>query len=229
MTRMSRAHAERIICETGWLAQTSEAFRITLLQNARLLKLKAGHTIFRPGDSAGGIYGLVSGTVIVNTAPPDTTPKLIHIAMPGGWTGEDSFMTGNPRRIELFVCSEAWVMHVPLEAMERMTASDPSNIREFGVMSILAADKLLRIVHDLQKKSVSARIASVLHRLAWTTHAPISISQENLGILASTSRKQINMTIRDFVIAGWIQTGYGKITVTNPMALQRHAEEEASD
>ena len=227
--RMSRADAERIISESGWLAQTSEAFRTALLQNARLLNLKAGHIIFRPGDPAGGIYGLVSGTVTVNTAPPDATPKLIHIAMPGGWTGEDSFMTGKTRRIELFVHSEAWVMHVPLDAMERMAASDPNNIRAFGIMSILAADKLLRIVHDLQKKSVSARLASVLHRLAWTKNAPISISQEKLGILASTSRKQVNMTIRDFVKVGWIKTGYGAITVTNPVALQRHADEDVAD
>eukprot|EP01132_Coremiostelium_polycephalum_P008802 gene8802-10810_t len=229
MARMSRANAERIMCEAGWLAQMPEAFRVRLLQNALLQKFDAGQVIFRPGDPAGGIYGLVSGTVTVDTAPLDSTPRLIHIAVPGGWTGEDSFMTGKPRRIELFARSETWVMHVPLETMEQMAASDPGNIRAFGVISILAADKLLRIVHDLQKKSVSSRIASVLHRMSWATDVPISVSQENLGILTNTSRKQVNSAIQRFIEAGWIETGYRSITVTNPLALRRHAEQDAVD
>ncbi len=176
----------------------------------------------------GGIYGLVAGTVTVNTAPSNAIPKLIHIAVPGGWTGEDSFMTGQPRRIELFATSEAWVMHVSLETMEQMAKSNPNNIRAFGCISIFAADKLLRIVHDLQKKNVGARIASVLHRMTWSIDAPISVSQANLGVLANASRKQVNSTIRHFVTAGWIKTGYRSIVVTNPSALQRHAEEDSA-
>lgn len=226
---MSRANAERIMCESGWLSQMPETFRSNLLQNARLLKLKAGHVIFRSGDPAGGIYGLVAGTVTVNTAPPASTPRLIHIAVPGGWTGEDGFMTGNPRRIELFARSETWVMHVPLDTMEQMAIANPNNIRAFGVISILSADKLLRIVHDLQKQTASSRIASVLHRMTWASDVAISVSQENLGILTNTSRKQVNATIRRFVEANWVETGYRSITVINPIALQKHAEADAAD
>lgn len=149
---MSREVAERLICERGWLSHMPEPFRIRLLQNALLLKFEAGQVIFRRGEPAGGIYGLVTGTVIVNSAPPDSAPRLIHIARPGGWTGEDSFMTGQPRRIELVTQSDTWVMHVPLKTMEQMVALNPNDIRAFGTISILASDSLLRIVHDLQKK-----------------------------------------------------------------------------
>ena len=229
MARMSRANAERIMRQGSWLAQMSESFATRLLQNALLQKYGAGQVIFRPNDPPGGIYGLVAGTVIVNTAPLESTPRLIHIAVPGGWTGEDSFMTGQPRRIELCAKSETWVMHVPLETMEQMAASDPNNIRAFGVISILSSDKLLRIVHDLQKRSVSSRIASVLHRMSWTTDVPISVSQENLGTLTNTSRKQVNTAIQHFVESGWVEVGYRSITVTNPTALRRHAEQDLAD
>ncbi len=67
--RMSRAEAERILSQNGWLAQMPEAFRARLFQNALLQKYETGQVIFRPGDSPGGIYGHVAGTVIVNTAP----------------------------------------------------------------------------------------------------------------------------------------------------------------
>lgn len=137
-------------------------------------------------------------------------------------------MTGQPRRIELCAQSEVWVMHVPLETMEQMATSDANAIRAFGVISILSSDKLLRIVHDLQKKDVSCRIASALHRMSWATDTPISISQENLSVMTSTSRKQVNSAIQRFVAAGWVEIGYRSITVTNPSALRRHAEQDAA-
>lgn len=225
MRYMSRKKAEHIVCQRGWLSTMPEAFRKHLLQHAHLLQFNAGQVIFQPGDPAEGIYGLVAGTVIVSTAPPDTRPRLIHIALPGGWTGEDSFLTGQPRRIELVAQSKTWVMHVPLETMEKMALTDPENIRAFGIISVMASDSLLRIVHDLQKKSVSARIASVIHRMCWATGAPICVSQQSLSIIANTSRKQVNNTVQQFVAAGWVEISYRSITVTNPNALRQHAEQ----
>lgn len=222
---MSREYAEHIVCQRGWLSQMSSAFRQHLLRHTQLLKFDAGQVIFQPGDPAGGIYGMVAGTVIVSTAPPNAKPRLIHIALPGGWAGEDSFLTGQPRRIELVAQSESWAMHVPLETMEQMAQANPENIRSFGAISVMSADSLLRIVHDLQKKNASARIAAVLHRMCWTPHLPVRVSQENLSIIANTSRKQVNSTVQQFVAAGWIEISYRSITVTNPAALRQHAEQ----
>ncbi|QQN36445.1 Crp/Fnr family transcriptional regulator [Rahnella aceris] len=228
MPNMSRETAERLICERGWLSHLSEDFRVRLLKNALLLNYGAGQVIFRTGDPSGGIYGLVAGTVIVNTAPPESTPRLIHIAIPGGWTGEDSFLTGQPRRIELIAQSDAWVMHVPIKAMEQMVALHPDDIRAFGTISILASDSLVRIVHDLKKKDVSSRIASALHRMSWATDTPVTVSQENLSVITNTSRKQVNSVIQRFVEQGWVETAYRAITVTDPAALRQYAEKDAA-
>ncbi|MDU5426125.1 MAG: cyclic nucleotide-binding domain-containing protein, partial [Clostridiales bacterium] len=98
---MLRKNAESIVTQRGWLSRTSESFRARLLDNAELLKFDAGHIIFTKGDKAGGIYGLVSGTLGIMAAPPYSTPRLIDIAVAGDWIGEDSFISGKPRKIEL--------------------------------------------------------------------------------------------------------------------------------
>lgn len=229
MVQMSRKNAESIVSRRGWLSHMSETFRLRLLNHALLVKCPAGQTIFSPGDPAGGIYGFVEGKIIIRTAPPYSTPRLIDIAVPGDWTGEDSFMTGKPRRFELAAQSESWMLHVPLETMGKMVALHPNDIRAFGVISILSTDSLLRVVHDLQKKDVSSRIASALHRMSWVTNAPITFSQVNISIIANTSRKQVNSVIQQFVELGWVETGYRSITVTNPVALRQHAEKDAMD
>lgn len=229
MGQMSRKTAESIMRQRGWLSQMPEAFVLRLLQHAQLVKFAPGHIIFSPGDPAGGIYGFVKGMVIIKTAPPYSTPRLIDIAVPGDWTGEDSFMTGKTRRFQLVAQGTSWMMHVPLAALEQMAERNPNDMRAFSVISILASDSLLRIVHDLQKKEVSSRIASVLHRMSWAADSLVTLSQENISIIANTSRQQINTVIQRFVDEGWIETGYRSITVINPVALRQHAEQDISD
>ncbi len=229
MVQISRQNAEGIIRQRGWLSHMPEAFRIRLLQHALLVKYEPGQIIFNPGDPVGGIYGFVKGMVIIKTAPHDSTPRLIDIAAPGDWTGEDSFVTGKPRRFQLVAQSRSCMMHVPLTAMEQMAALNPNDMRAFSVISILASDSLLRVVHDLQKKEVSARIASVLHRMSWASDSPVTLSQKDLSIIANTSRQQINSVIQRFVDEGWVETGYRSITVTNPVALRQHAEQDIDD
>lgn len=226
---MLRKYAETIVGQRGWLSRTADDFRALLLENAELLKYKPGHVIFAKGDPAGGIYGLVSGTLGIIAAPPYSTPRLIDIAVAGDWIGEESFISGKPRRIGLVAQNETWVFHVSLERMEQMAIQDANNMRAFGVMSILAADSMLRLVHDLQKKSASARVASALHRICWATRTPVTLSQESLGTITTTSRKQVNAIIKRFVDEGWIETGYRSITVLDPAALKNHADEDLAE
>ncbi|MDU5426124.1 MAG: Crp/Fnr family transcriptional regulator, partial [Clostridiales bacterium] len=203
-------------------------FRTRLLKHALLLKFAPGQFIFRTGAPAGGIFGLVDGTVIINPAPLEAVPRLIHIAIPGGWTGEDSFLTGDTRRIEVVAQSETWILHVPIKSMEQMVAANPNDIRAFGVISLQQADSALRIVHDLQKRNVSSRIASALHRMSWSTETPVTVSQDNLSIITNTSRKQVNTVIQRFVEEGWVEISYRAITVKDPTALLQHAESDAT-
>ncbi|MDU3302552.1 MAG: Crp/Fnr family transcriptional regulator [Enterobacter ludwigii] len=226
---MLRKHAESIVSQRGWLSRTSDDFRDRLLENARLLKYEPGQVIFTKGDPAGGIYGLVSGTLGIIAAPPYSIPRLIDIAVAGDWTGEDCFISGKPRRSGLIAQNETWVLHVSLESMEQMASRDANNMRAFGAMSILAADSMLRLVHDLQKKNASARIASALHRICWAARTPVTLSQESLGTITTTSRKQVNAIIKRFVDDGWIETGYRSITVINPGALKAHADEDLAE
>lgn len=81
-------------------------------------------------------------------------------------------------------------------------------------------------MHDLQKKDASERIASVLHRMAWTTDVAIPLSQDSLGAMANASRKQVNMAIQRFTAAGWVERGYRSVIIRDILALREYAERE---
>ncbi|WP_420845004.1 Crp/Fnr family transcriptional regulator [Ensifer adhaerens] len=212
-----------------WLANMTGPFQTELLRHAHLQRFAPDQIIYRYGDPVGGMYGLVAGSLTINSAPPDAASRLIHLGMPGAWTGEGPFLTGQPRRVELRALGGAWMMHVPLDALEQMAARDPGVSRAIALNTVFTVDVLLRIIHDLQKRDVGRRIASVLQRASWLGDVPIPLSQTDLGIMANASRQQVNMAMQSFVAAGWVNYTYRSVTVTNPQALRRFSEGDGSE
>jgi CRP/FNR family cyclic AMP-dependent transcriptional regulator len=222
---IKRDVAESILRQNGWLSYQPEAFRSEVLRRSVLLHFSPGEAIYHFGDDLGGIYGLVSGVVTVNTAPQDEAPRLIHMGVPGAWTGEDSYLIRQPRRLELRALEETWLMHLPLEQMDQMTSADPSVIRNFCQNLMHGVEVLIRIIHDLQTLDPDRRIASVLQRMTWSSERVLA-TQTEIGTMASVSRRQVNAALKRFAENGWVNTSYGSITVLNAEQLRRFAAED---
>lgn len=228
MLEIKRETAERVMIEGPWLSNMTEPFRNTLLRHAHLQKFAPDQVIYRYGDPTGGMYGLVAGSITINSAPSDAVPQLIHLGMPGAWTGEGPYLTGQPRRVEMRSLGGAWMMHVPLDALMKMTASDNSVVRSVAMNTVSTVDILIRIVHDLQKRDVTRRIASIVQRAGWLGDVPITLSQSDLAVMANASRQQVNTAMQRFVSAGWVDYSYRSITIINPLALQSFSEGDDS-
>jgi CRP/FNR family cyclic AMP-dependent transcriptional regulator len=219
-----RATAEAVLRQNGWLSTQTEGFQDEVLRRSVLLRFAPDEVVYHFGDDLGGIYGLVSGVVAVNTAPQSDAPQLVHMGVPGSWTGEDSYLIRQPRRLELRALTETWVMHLPLDQMLQMTAADPRVIRNFCQNLLHGVDVLIRIIHDLQKPEPERRIASVLQRMTWSSKQ-VLLTQTEVGTMASASRRQVNAALKQFAEKGWLTTSYGSITVTNAEALRRFGDE----
>ena len=95
------SRARDILSSIGWLSRQPESFQDEVFRRLVPVRYAAGDIIYRQGDPLGGIYGVVSGTVIASVAPGKSVPHILHILTPRGWTGEGSFLSREPRRIEL--------------------------------------------------------------------------------------------------------------------------------
>ncbi|MDZ5454608.1 Crp/Fnr family transcriptional regulator [Labrys sp. ZIDIC5] len=229
MRRISKARAEQIMRERGWLPLLPEAFRTEVLRRSALLRFAPGETVFRLGDPAGGVYGLVAGTVSISLAPAGATPRLILLGVPGHWTGEGCFLTRKPRRAELRAVVDTTMLHLSLNAMDQMAARDPAVVHHVALMLMTTVEFLFRVIHDLQKPEADRRVASVLQRTTWIGEAPIPLTQSEIGIMSNASRKQVNAAIKRFSEAGWLTNTYRSITITDPDALRRFAEGDGTD
>jgi len=229
MKQVSRARAELIMSERGWLPLLPEAFRNEVLRRSTLLRFAPGDTVFRLNDPAGGIYGLVTGTVSISFAQPGATPRLILLGIPGHWTGEGCFITRKPRKAEITAVVDTTMLHLPLGAMDQMAARDPTVVHHVALMLMMTVEVLFRVIDDLQKADVHKRIASVLERTSWIGKAPIPLTQTEIGLMANASRKQVNAALKRFSDAGWLTNTYRSICITDPDELRRFVEEDGPD
>lgn len=229
MGQVSRARAEQIMGERGWLPLLPEAFRSEVLRRSVLLHFAPGEPVFRLDDPAGGIYGLVTGTVSISFAQTDATPRLILLGIPGHWTGEGCFLTRKPRRAEIRAVVQTAMLYLPLDAMDQMAARDPTVVHHVALLLMMTVEVLFRVIHDLQKPDVDRRVASVLQRTTWIGEAPIPLTQSEVGVMANASRKQVNAALKRFSEAGWLTNTYRSIAITNPGALRRFAEGDGAD
>ncbi|WP_440642745.1 Crp/Fnr family transcriptional regulator [Bradyrhizobium sp. PUT101] len=229
MQKISKVESEKIASSSGWLVRVPSKFRADVLDHSVLIQLKKGEALFHVGDPPGGIYGLVAGTISVSLAPLDHAPRLMLLGIPGHWTGEACFLTRKPRRGEVRAALDTTLLHVPLDALDRMAAKDPTVSHHIAQILMMSVETLLEVVHDLQKPQADRRIASVLQRTIRIGEAPLPLTQSELGIMANASRKQVNAALKQFKEAGWLTHTYRAIIVNDVNALRRYADAERND
>lgn len=212
------------LSSSGWLSLQPPEFQAEVFRRAVPKRFAAGEAIYCKGDPVGGVYGIVSGAVIVLAAPPAATPQLLHVITPGGWIGEGPFLSREPRRVGLQAALDTEAIYLPLDCMDQMAQRDPSVTRRFTHMLLLNVDIVIRAFYDLQNPSEQHRIALALRRVAAVENVPIPLSQAALGILANASRKTVNAVLQRFAREGWVKTGYRSITVLDLAGLRAYAE-----
>lgn len=210
--------------KTGWLSFQPVSFQNEVRRHGRLRRHARGATIMSIGDPPGGLFGLAEGALAVFIAPGDTGPHFAHLASPGCWFGEGGFFTGGPRRLTLEATVDSTVLHLPLDAMERLAAADPENMRRFGCIALHNIDLCLQAIDTLLIADPKRRIAATLLRCLAESDAPrITMSQTALGRSANASRKVVNRTLGELAERGMVEPGYAEIAVRDVAALSAFA------
>lgn len=219
--------AARVLTSRGWLAAQPEDFQRLVLAHASVQSYRAGDVVYRFGDDPGGIYGVVSGAYKATTAPPRSTPRLLHVGLPGSWVGEGCYLVRERRRVGVSAPVDSVLVHVPLQAMDEITARDAAATRRFTQILMGNVDTLVRAFYDLQHPRAECRVALALLRIAGADGDAVPLSQEELGVMSNTVRRQVNAALQRFVGEGWVRTAYRATVVTDTAALQRYVADES--
>lgn len=216
--------------ETGWLSRESATFRQAWLAQGRIMAVARGGTIYREGDEGRSFYGILSGGIFAVIGPPRLAPRLVNIMPAGTWFGAGPVLSRGRRSIEFRAAEASRLLVVPGPAAAQMTAGSPEALRAVGALAMIGHDLATRVAAELLIPSSARRIAAILVRVAAPVGAEgrvpaegIALAQSQLAEMANVSRNLANTALRDFRAAGWVESGYNRIRVTDRDALAAFA------
>lgn len=221
------------VLASGWLKEKAPEFREALLQEAHIRRYVAGQYTHHIGDDPGGFYGIVDGSFGAITQNPTVGTVMGHIMRCGDWFGQRPMVVGKSRSLAFRAMEKSTVFYVSLQAVENISQNLPEARWDFASLAEHNLEITIRIISDLLIRRSDKRIAAVLLRVAGVPEDGDSegshecvLTQSDLAELANVSRHIVNATLKDFENRGWIEAGYGKMSVLNPEALRASLREK---
>jgi CRP/FNR family cyclic AMP-dependent transcriptional regulator len=236
---MRRSDIHAVLTSRGWLAEIDASLAAAVVQAGRTVALGKGDPLYGPEDNPGGMYGVVSGGMLMATQGRDGLPLPGHIARRCHWFGYGSVLE-KQRRTMIMTANEATVLlHVPLAELERLRAEHPAANRAYGKLATLGEALYLATVADLLIRDTDRRLAGVLLRVSgaepppyhpgyrpsaedlarWADPTGVPLTQTLLGELANASPHTVARFVDRASRAGLIDWRYGRVRILDVLAL----------
>jgi len=209
-----------VLLERGWLAGQPDTFQREVLERSRIRRYGRGEVVFRRGEPASGIYGVISGTVEYHLAGHDAAEYPALFGLPGAWFGGTAVLSGTPHETTVVVGASAAVAQFPTYAFGLMVARDPAAWRRFATLAANSSEMLVRLHADLKPAGDHTRIASRL--LGLLDNDPpgfarpgqkLTLTQWALAEMSAVSRHTVNRFLVKLRGEGVLSVGYGRIVV----------------
>ena len=121
-----------------------------------------GEAIVSQGEPGESMYVLCSGTVAVVLEPDKREVATIR---QGGYFGEMSLLTGEPRSATVVARGEVVVLELTAEVFRHLGAGNPHAIEQVGVLAITRRAELDRARSSARAMAVAEAPASFLARM----------------------------------------------------------------
>ena len=196
--------------EVGWIAGLPADLQEALLSSAEVRERTVGASIYREGDTPGGLFGLVSGSLGVLATLGPFAPRLVHVARPGWWVGEASMVSGTRTRVEVRARTPSTIAVVSAATIAEVARSAPDIWRFLNVLTVAHLDNALLFAGCVLAPGARERIAATLLRLS-APQPPeceaveLRVSQSELAELAGLSRNSVGPVLRELQAGGTIR------------------------
>jgi CRP/FNR family transcriptional regulator, cyclic AMP receptor protein len=226
VTTLPRSMTERRILETTQLlgALPAEALE-TLRSKSTLRDVVRNEVLFRQGDEASELFGIVSGRVAILTKSPDGRESLVAVLEEGALFGELSLFDEGPRSADARALEATQLLVLDHAAVRDAIEAQPQLlwviVRMFA-RRLRATDDSLA---DAVFLDVPARTAKRLLEIAGDAEQfRLPMTQEDLAGLVGASRERVNKALSLFTKLGWLEVeGRNRYRILDRAALEDRA------
>ncbi|MET0275531.1 MAG: Crp/Fnr family transcriptional regulator [Acidimicrobiia bacterium] len=178
----------------------------TLRHSSTMREVARNDVIFRQGDSATELFGIVTGRIAILTKSPDGRESLVAVLEEGALFGELCLFDDGPRSADARALEATQLLVVEYDAAREAIDAHPEVlwviVRMFA-RRLRATDDSLA---DAVFLDVPARTAKRLLEIAGDhDQFRLPMTQEDLAGLVGASRERVNKALSLFTKLGWLE------------------------
>lgn len=191
-----------------------------------------GDVMLQAGEEVKGWYAVVTGLVKLESQSSKGR-RQGYLGIPGGeWFGEGSVMKNEPRRYSVIALRDSQLLCLPRAEFERLRATNLKFNQSLAEQLNMRLGQAMAIIETMRLRTPQQRVAMYLGRHLWHGPSKLSLSQEELGILAGLSRQTVNHALKSLEQQKLVSLEFGRVTILDDdglMALAMKPEPEAPD
>jgi CRP-like cAMP-binding protein len=182
--------------------------------------------LFKRGDPATELFGIISGRVAILTQAPDGRESLVAVLDEGSLFGELGLFDEGPRSADARALETTQVLVLDYEAVRAAIKAEPQLL--WIIIRVLA--RRLRTTDDSLADAVfldvPGRTAKRLLELsADNDEFRLRMTQEDLAGLVGASRERVNKALSMFTRLGWLEVeGRNRYRILDRTSLEERAE-----
>jgi len=188
--------------------------------------------IFEEGQGPQGFYILLTGQIKLVKTSPDGKEYIIRLVGQGETFAEAAVFGEIPYPATAIALEDCQTLFFPKAPFLHHLAASPTLARNMLATLSRLMFHLTKQLEDLSLKEVSARLARYLLDRCQTTHEKIAPGLEceltttktELAAYLGTISETLSRTLSRFKTMGIIEVDKGKITILDPVALQKMAQ-----
>lgn len=209
---------------SGWFAGQPPELRRRLLEKAVQVRFSEGDWIYGATDEAGGLFGVLEGTVRLYAALSNGETLLLDLVGKGFWFGQIGVVRDGRRLFTAVTTEPVTALLVSRASMVQLLRENTEFVESIMQLDVVHFQYTLQVLSELLALAPRERIAARLHSLSERVSASeerhrIPLTQSDLAEMVGVERKTVNRILAEFEERGFIKRSYGAIEIYDPAAL----------
>jgi CRP/FNR family transcriptional regulator, cyclic AMP receptor protein len=213
--------AQRWFAELPPEGQERVAAQVYTLHGAK------GEVMLRSGEEVHGWYAVLSGLVKLQSESAGGRRQGFLGIPAGEWFGEGSVMKSDSRRYDVIAMRECELLCLPRAVFEELRATNLAFNQALADQLNMRLGQAMAIIETFRLRTPEQRVAMYLGPVLWHGPRKLSLSQEELGILAGLSRQTVNQALKTLELQGLVALEFGRVSIRNEAGLMELASKSA--
>jgi CRP-like cAMP-binding protein len=205
-----------VLRRARWFAGLPAELQQRIVSDSVVRNVARGSCLFRQGEPARGLFGLLGGRTRHLCTTTDGSDVLMHVGAPGVWTGEYAVVSRQPAMSSVVADAPCRVLFLAVGRWQQMIDEQPQWMRHFAELVAERYALAFRMDADAQALAPEAWLHSRLWAMVEVERGPtararpsrLTLSQAQLATMIGVSRQTLSLQLGRLQAQGKLHVGY---------------------